>query len=128
MRIVSGDLRLAATDVSNHLACHHLTHLELSAARGLRERPQWEAPDLVVIRELGLRHEADYLAFLKNSLLESNTTFTTQTTGPSILILIGSTLSGSPSSIVASGGAVVISYGNNVIRNGGVPTQTLVLQ
>jgi predicted RecB family nuclease len=70
MRIVSGDLRLAATDVSNHLACHHLTHLELSAARGLRERPQWEAPDLVVIRELGLRHEADYLAFLNNSGLQ----------------------------------------------------------
>jgi predicted RecB family nuclease len=69
MKIVGGEMRLAATDVSNHLACHHLTHLELSAARGERERPQWEAPDLVVIRELGLRHEARYLSFLaKNGL------------------------------------------------------------
>src|SRR6202040_3103840 len=73
MRIVSGEVRLAATDVSNHLACHHLTSLELSAARGERERPQWEAPDLAVIRELGLRHEARYLAFLeKNGLAMLN--------------------------------------------------------
>jgi predicted RecB family nuclease len=70
MRIVSGEVRLAATDVSNHLACHHLTSLELSAARGERERPQWEAPDLAVIRELGLRHEARYLAFLEKNGLE----------------------------------------------------------
>ena len=68
------------------------------------------------------------VAFLKNSLLEGNTTFTTQTAGPSLLVLIGSTLTGSPSSIISSGGASVVSYGNNVIRNGGVPTQTLVLQ
>ena len=70
MRIVSGEVRLAATDVSNHLACHHLTSLELSAARGERERPQWEAPDLAVIRELGLRHEARYLAFLEKNGLD----------------------------------------------------------
>ena len=69
MKIVGGKMRLAATDVSNHLACHHLTQLESSAARGERERPQWEAPDLAVIRELGLRHEARYLSFLaKNGL------------------------------------------------------------
>ena len=61
---------MAATDVSNHLACHHLTRLELSAARGERERPQWEAPDLVVIQELGLRHERRYLEFLAKNGLE----------------------------------------------------------
>jgi predicted RecB family nuclease len=70
MRIVSGEVRLAATDVSNHLACHHLTQLELSASRGERERPQWEAPDLAVIRELGLRHEARYFAFLEKNGLD----------------------------------------------------------
>ena len=70
MRIVSGEVRLAATDVSNHLACHHLTYLELSAARGERVRPQWEMPDLAVIRELGLRHEARYFAFLEKNGLE----------------------------------------------------------
>jgi predicted RecB family nuclease len=67
MRIFSGKMRLSATDVSNHLACRHLTNLEMSAARGERARPNWEAPDLAVIRELGLRHEADYLAFLSQS-------------------------------------------------------------
>jgi len=70
MRIVSGEVRLAAADVSNHLACHHLTYLELSAARGERERPQWEAPDLAVIQELGLRHERRYLEFLRHNGLD----------------------------------------------------------
>jgi hypothetical protein len=67
-------------------------------------------------------------AFLKNSLLDNNTNFATQTAAPSVLVLIGSTLIGSPFSIIATGGASVLSYGNNVLRNGGAPTQTLVLQ
>jgi hypothetical protein len=67
-------------------------------------------------------------AFLKNSLLDNNTNFATQTDGPGALVLIGSTLIGSPFSIIATGGASVISYGNNVLRNGGAPTMTLVLQ
>jgi predicted RecB family nuclease len=70
MKIVGGQIRLAATDVSNHLACHHLTTLELGAARGEWERPQWEAPDLAVIQELGLRHERRYLEFLRRSGLD----------------------------------------------------------
>jgi predicted RecB family nuclease len=67
MRIVSGAVRLAATDVSNHLACHHLTNLELGVARGERTAPEWQAPDLVVIQELGLRHENAYLAHLETN-------------------------------------------------------------
>jgi predicted RecB family nuclease len=67
VRIVSGEIRLAATDVSNHLACHHLTNLELSVARGERTAPEWRSPDLVVIQQLGLRHEEKYLAHLKGS-------------------------------------------------------------
>ena len=67
-------------------------------------------------------------AFLKNSLLDNNTNFATQTAGPGALVLIGSTLIGSPFSIIATGGASVISYGNNVLRNGGAPPMTLVLQ
>jgi len=65
MKIISQDLQLSATDVSNHLACHHLTNLELSVARGKRAAPEWRAPDLVVLQELGLRHESRYLEFLK---------------------------------------------------------------
>ena len=58
-------LRLSATDLSNHLACRHLTTLELRVAKGEAPKPQWAAPDLQVIRELGLRHEKRYLTFLE---------------------------------------------------------------
>jgi uncharacterized protein len=63
--IASQRLRLSATDLSNHLACRHLTTLELQVAKGDAPKPQWAAPDLQVIRELGLRHEKRYLTFLE---------------------------------------------------------------
>src|SRR5215831_17272432 len=65
MKVLNGQLRLAATDVSNHLACRHLTQLELQVARGNRSAPAWAAPDLAVIQELGKRHEAAYLRYLE---------------------------------------------------------------
>ena len=65
MRILDGKIRLAATDVSNHLACHHLTMLDLDVMRGKRTAPQWAAPDLLVLQQLGLRHEHAYLKFLE---------------------------------------------------------------
>jgi predicted RecB family nuclease len=55
---------LSASDLSNHLACRHVTTLDLEVARGRRAAPDWAAPDLKVIQELGLRHEAAYLAHL----------------------------------------------------------------
>src|ERR1700693_522953 len=64
MKVESGQIRLAATDLSNHLACGHLTTLELGVARGERAAPEWRAPDLIVIQELGLWHEAAYLKSL----------------------------------------------------------------
>jgi predicted RecB family nuclease len=67
MKILNGQLRLAATDVSNHLACRHLTQLELAVARGIAPAPQWAAPDLKVIQELGKRHEAAYLDHLQQA-------------------------------------------------------------
>src|SRR5882757_8428669 len=64
MRILGRQIRLSASDLSNHLACRHLTMLELQVARGERTAPDWAAPDLKVIQELGLRHEKAYLAHL----------------------------------------------------------------
>ena len=64
MKAESAGVRLSASDLSNHLACRHLTSLDLSVARGQRGAPEWRAPDLFVIQELGLRHEAAYLDFL----------------------------------------------------------------
>jgi predicted RecB family nuclease len=65
MRLQSDLIRLAAIDVSNHLACRHLSSLDLSVARGEIPAPEWAAPDLVIIQERGKRHEAAYLAYLK---------------------------------------------------------------
>src|SRR5258707_15888566 len=67
MRIQADQIRLAATDLSNHLACRHLTSLDLSVVRGLRTAPDWRSPDLKVIQELGLRHEAAYLRSLRDA-------------------------------------------------------------
>src|SRR5260221_977169 len=64
MRIWGRQIRLSASDLSNHLACRHLTTLELQVARGEHTAPDWAAPDLKVIQELGLRHEKAYLAQL----------------------------------------------------------------
>src|SRR5260370_35012391 len=67
MKAESHQIRLAATDLSNHLACRHLTSLDLSVARGQRSAPDWRSPDLKVIQELGLRHEAAYLQSLREA-------------------------------------------------------------
>src|SRR5258707_1149826 len=64
MKIVGRQIRLAGSDLSNHLACRHLTTLDLQVARGERTAPDRAAPDLKVIQELGLRHETVYLAKL----------------------------------------------------------------
>jgi hypothetical protein len=66
-------------------------------------------------------------AFLQNTILDNNTNYATQVGGGNILVLTGSTLTGSPFSISNNGGEVW-SYGNNLLRNAGAPTQTLVLQ
>src|SRR5450432_2721436 len=70
MKLLSNHLRLSATDVSNHLACRHLTYLELGVANGKRNPPDWRAPDLKIIQELGLQHEARYMKFLAEQGLE----------------------------------------------------------
>src|ERR1700682_4106034 len=64
MKIVGRQIRLAGSDLSNHLACRHLTTRDVQVARGERTAPDWAAPDLKVIQELGLRHETAYLAHL----------------------------------------------------------------
>jgi hypothetical protein len=72
---------------------------------------------------------ATNLAEVLNTLIDSNTNFNIQVGGASTVVLAGSILTGtSPTSIIVSGGGSLISYGNNVLRNGGAPTQTLPLQ
>ncbi|HEY7291240.1 MAG TPA: right-handed parallel beta-helix repeat-containing protein [Vicinamibacterales bacterium] len=66
-------------------------------------------------------------AFIVNTTLDNNTNFATQVGGANVLVLSNSILTGSPFSIHNNGGEVW-SYGNNILRNSGVPTQTLVVQ
>jgi len=67
MKAHSSGIRLAATDLGNHLVCRHLTTLDLQVTRGERAAPDWAAPDLAVIRERGERHEKAYLADLEQN-------------------------------------------------------------
>src|SRR5271157_5515328 len=64
MKLVSQQVRLSATDLSNHLACHHLSVLDLSVANGAQKAPEWRSPDLEVVRQLGLEHERAYLRYV----------------------------------------------------------------
>lgn len=64
MKASSGRIRLSASDLSNHLACNHLTSLDLSVALGERNAPSWKSPDLWVLQERGVEHEKAYLDFL----------------------------------------------------------------
>jgi predicted RecB family nuclease len=64
MRTSSGVVRLSASDLSNHLACRHLTSLDFGVAIGEKSAPTWYSPDLWVLQKRGLEHETAYIAHL----------------------------------------------------------------
>jgi predicted RecB family nuclease len=66
MKIVGDLLLLAATDLSNHLACAHVTTLDVSVARGERGAPKPSWAQAKQLQELGEDHERRYLAWLRN--------------------------------------------------------------
>jgi predicted RecB family nuclease len=70
MRLIQRNLRLAASDVANHLACRHLTELNRAAAEGRLESPHFEDSGLDALRERGLEHERQYLEALRKEGLE----------------------------------------------------------
>src|SRR5947207_2770744 len=65
MRLDNERLQLSATDLANHVACRHLTSMDLLAARGEIQRPYWHDPAVDVLVERGLRHETAYLNHLQ---------------------------------------------------------------
>ncbi len=65
MKRTGDSLRLSATDLANHLACHHLSHLDLAAARGSRRPPDWFSPDVAILRQRGSDHEEAFLGHLE---------------------------------------------------------------
>jgi uncharacterized protein len=62
----SGSLLLSPSDLSGHLACEHLTALELQVVRGELERPRRENAQAELIRRKGEEHEAAFLAELRS--------------------------------------------------------------
>ena len=65
MKRTGDTLRLSATDLANHLACRHLSHLDLATARGQRRPPDWNHPDAAILRERGDEHEDAFLTHLE---------------------------------------------------------------
>jgi predicted RecB family nuclease len=56
-----------ATDLTDFLACRHLSTLERLSAHGMLKRPFTDDPMLEVLRARGLEHEAQYVATLRSS-------------------------------------------------------------
>jgi predicted RecB family nuclease len=61
MKFDGTTLVLAATDLSNFLACRRKLALELSVARGDREKPDLDDPVLEILRQRGAEHEARFV-------------------------------------------------------------------
>jgi uncharacterized protein len=62
--------QLAATDLSNHLACEHLTQLNKQVALSVLKRPSYRDPSLDVLIQRGKEHEAAYAAYLESKKLK----------------------------------------------------------
>jgi len=66
MNLQEDELHLAASDIANHLACHHLTALDLAVARHERGKPRPSVdPHLEVLRRRGMEHEQAFLDRLR---------------------------------------------------------------
>jgi len=66
MKASSANIRLSASDLSNHLACRHLTALDLAVAGGWRPAPTWHSPDAWVLQQRGIAHENAYIQHLES--------------------------------------------------------------
>lgn len=66
MKADSGSIRLSASDLSNHLACNHLTVLDYGVATRTRPVPTWHSPDAWVLQQRGLAHESAYVEHLES--------------------------------------------------------------
>jgi Right handed beta helix region len=65
---------------------------------------------------------------IERTVIESNPTANLGVATGGTVQLSQSTLAGGPTAILYNGGGSVISFGNNVIRNAGLPTSTVALQ
>ncbi|MBL7840165.1 MAG: TM0106 family RecB-like putative nuclease [Cyclobacteriaceae bacterium] len=64
MQYLNKQFELAATDLSNHIGCAHLTQLNRKAARKELDKPNWYDPSLQVLMIRGQEHEDAYVKHL----------------------------------------------------------------
>ena len=70
MHNFDGIIQLYASDLVNHLACQHLTVLNLAVANGSLTVPtRWNSA-LDLLRQRGLAHEQNYIQYLEDSGLQ----------------------------------------------------------
>jgi predicted RecB family nuclease len=65
MKKTEHNITLSATDLSNYIACRHVTYLDLSAANGIIKAPQHRDPALIILQQRGLEFEQAYLESLR---------------------------------------------------------------
>jgi hypothetical protein len=67
MRKTNDFIQLSASDLSNYIACHHLSFLDLSAVEGKIQKPEYRDPLLAILQERGHLFEDEYLQKLKDN-------------------------------------------------------------
>lgn len=67
MRKTKESLQFSASDLSNHIHCTHLTHLNYEAVEGNLHKPFSSSRTLELMRERGLAFEKEYLHSLKEA-------------------------------------------------------------
>ena len=70
MHAADGELQLSASDLVNHLACRHLTALNLAVTAGERKAPFRRDRMLELLVERGLAHERSYIEHLEAAGLQ----------------------------------------------------------
>lgn len=61
MKLTNNNVELSATDLANHIACKHLTFLNLSLANGEIKEAKFHDPMLALLQERGQEFESFYL-------------------------------------------------------------------
>ncbi len=65
MKVIGGRIRLSATDLANHVACRHLTALDLAVAEDRLALPESTAWLPASMQQRGEAHERAYIEHLR---------------------------------------------------------------
>lgn len=70
MKLYNDTIELSAGDLSNHIGCSHLTYLDLGAAKGTIQAPDFSNAMLEALQKRGWEFENEYLELLKEEGFE----------------------------------------------------------